>query len=212
MSASGKYDTKPAMPCNSMRGTVVALACAALALGSHGLARAQSSEACKTEKVSAQKMVDFGTAFAAADKRAHAWQPDVVVVRLAQSTLGPIDAEARSANWYMVYFSPAAKKRIAITIANGVMTCYQDSDTPGRLPVLKPDFYRDVKQMLATSSEKGGAALMQKGAQPMVELSAGPASTGYKGIWFVNYRVEGGPSLQVMFDGSTGKFDKAIGN
>jgi hypothetical protein len=46
----------------------------------------------------------------------------------------------------------------------------------------------------------------------MVELSAGPPSTGGKGFWFINYRVKQGPSLQVTFDGSTGKFEKAIQN
>ncbi len=51
---------------------------------------------------------------------------------------------------------------------------------------------------------------MQKGALPMVEMSAGSEINGYKGLWFVNYRVNGGPSLQVTFDGSTGKFEKAI--
>lgn len=213
MSAGPKDETKPATPRPRMHAVIAALACGALMLGAQGLARAQSSvEACKATQVSPQKMVDFGTAFAAADKRAHEWHPDVVVVRLGHTTLGPIDAEARSANWYMVWFSPASKERLAITIANGVMTCYQDSDRPGRLPALKPDFYRDVKQMLSTAAEKGGAALMQKGAQPMVELSAGPPSTGGKGLWYINYRVDQGPSLQVTFDGDTGKFLRAIGN
>lgn len=196
-----------------MHAVAAALTCVALTLGPHGVAAAQATtEACKSEQVGKQKMVDFGTAFAAADKRAHAWQPDVVVVRLTQTSLGPIDAEARSSNWYMVWFSPATKKRIAVTIANGVMTCYQDSDTPGRIPALKADFYRDVKQLLATASEKGGAALIQKGALPSVELSAGPPSTGGKGIWYVNYRVNHGPSLQVTFDGNTGKFERALGD
>jgi hypothetical protein len=194
------------------RMTIVAgIASAMLTLGIHGIVHGQAtSEACKPEKVSPQKMVDFGTAFAAADKRAHAWQPDVVVVRLTQTALGPIDADARSANWYMVFFSPATKKRISITVGNGIMTCYQDTDNPGRIPILKSGLYLDVKQMLAIASEKGGAALMQKGALPSVELSAGSEINGYKGLWFVNYRVSSGPSLQVTFDGSTGKFEKAI--
>jgi hypothetical protein len=76
----------------------------------------------------------------------------------------------------------------------------------------KPDFYRDVRQMLATAAEKGGAALMAKGAQPMVQLSVGPNSSGRKGIWYVNYSVKGGSTLQVMFDGATGKFEQAIPN
>jgi hypothetical protein len=191
-----------------MRAIAAAVACVALA--AHSVACAQTTEACKMEKIGTQKEVAFGVAYAAADKRAHAWQADVVPVRLAQTSLGPIDAEARSANWYMVYFSPATKKRIAITIANGVMTCYQDSDTPGRIPILKTGLYTDVKQMLATASEKGGAALMQRGAQPSVEMSAAGEVNGYRGLWYINYRAKDGASLQVTFDGSTGKFEKAI--
>ena len=196
-----------------MRAATPAVACAALVLGSLGLANAQESgEACKMEKISDQKTVAFPTAFAAAEKRAHEWQRDAVVVRLVQTALGPIDAEARSANWYMVFYSPSAKKRIAVTIANGFISCWQDSEKPGRLPVLAGDVYRDVKQLLATAAAKGGAALMQKGAQPTVELSAGSEVAGYRGLWFVNYRANGGGSLQVTFDGCTGKFEKAIGD
>ena len=213
MSAGESYQAIPALPRGCTHVFAAAIASVSLALCPQGVARAQTTtEACKSEKISPQKTVDFGTAFAAADKRAHSWQPDVAVVRLAQTTLGPIDADARSANWYMVFFSPATKKRIAITIANGVMTCYQDADNPGRVPILKSGLYLDVKQMLAKASEKGGAALMQKGALPSVELSAGSEINGYKGLWFVNYQVKGGPSLQVTFDGSTGKFEKAIPN
>ena len=68
--------------------------------------------------------------------------------------------------------------------------------------------------MLATASDKGGAASCRKGALPSVEMSAGSEINGYKGLWYVNYRVKSGvrPSLQVTFDGSTGKFEKAIPN
>jgi len=194
------------------RPLIATIACAIIALGSQGQALAQSPEACKAEKVGTQKTVDFPTAFAAAEKRVRAWQPDAAVVRLTQTALGPIDTEARSANWYMVWFSPATKKRIAITIANGVMTCYQDTDNPGRVPILKSGVYTDVKQILATASDRGGAALLQKGALPTVEMSAGSEVSGYRGLWYVNYRVKDGPSLMVMFDGSTGKFEKAIPN
>src|SRR4029434_8119830 len=78
----------------TIRMITAAFACAILA---HGTAHAQRSEACKPEKLSDLKMVDFNAAFAAANKRAHVWQPDVVVVRLTQTALGPIDPEARSA-------------------------------------------------------------------------------------------------------------------
>jgi hypothetical protein len=194
------------------RALVATVAYIGLMLGAHGLAHAQSTEACKMEKIGKDKTVDFPTAYAAADKRAHAWQADAAVVRLAQTSLGPIDAEARSANWYMVWFSPSTKKRVSITIADGMLTCYADADTPGRIPILKSGVYTDVKQMLATASEKGGAKLMQNGALPSVEMSAAGEINGYRGLWYVNYRAKDGASLQVTFDGSTGKFEKAIPN
>ncbi len=213
MNAPRGYKTIPAFLQRHINLAAAASLCVSLVLGLDDGALAQAtSDACKAEKVSSDKMVDFPTAYAAADKRAHAWQADAVVVRLAQTALGPIDANARSANWYMIFYSPAAKKRISITIGNGVLTCYQDTDNPGRIPILKSGVYRDVKQMLATASDKGGAALMQKGALPSVEMSAGSEINGYKGLWYVNYRVKSGPSLQVTFDGSTGKFEKAIPN
>lgn len=189
----------------------VTLALCALAMLPGDPAQGQSpAQGCKPEQVGAQKAVDFDTAYAAAEKRAKAWQADVVVVRLGNTTLGPIDAEARSANWYMVWFSKAAKKTIAVSIASGMLTCSTDEDAGRAVPAMKGDLYRDVKQMLATGAEKGGAALIAKGAQPMVQFSVGPNSSGRKGIWFINYQVKAGPSLQVTFDGVTGKFEQAI--
>jgi hypothetical protein len=189
----------------------VTLALAAVAMLPGDPAQGQSpAQGCKPEQLGAQKAVDFGMAYAAADKRAKAWQADVVVVRLGNTMLGPIDAEARSANWYMVWFSGAAKKTIAVSIANGMLTCSTDEDAGRAVPAMKGDLYRDVKQMLATGAEKGGADLIAKGAQPMVQFSVGPNSSGRKGIWFINYQVKQGPSLQVTFDGVTGKFEQAI--
>ena len=76
------------------------LALAALAMLPAEPARAQSpADGCRPEQLGAQKAVDFGTAYAAANKRAQAWQADVVVVRLGNTILGPIDGDARSANW-----------------------------------------------------------------------------------------------------------------
>lgn len=187
------------------------LALAALAVWPMAPARAQPpADGCKPEQLGAQKTVDFGTAYAAADKRARAWQADVVVARLGNTTLGPIDADARSASWYMVWFSKAAKKTIAVSIANGLLACSTDEDAGRAVPTMKGDLYGDVKRMLAVGAEKGGAPLIARGAEPMVQFSVGPNSSGRKGIWFINYEVKQGPSLQVTFDGATGKFEQAI--
>ena len=78
-------------------------------------AQMPGGEACKSEKISPQKEVDFLTAFNAAEKRAKAWQADVIIARLGHTSLGPIDAEGRSSNWHMVFHSPSANKTDMIT-------------------------------------------------------------------------------------------------
>jgi hypothetical protein len=172
-----------------------------------GHAQMPGGEACKSEKISPQKQVDFPTAFAAAEKRAKAWQPDVVVARLTHTSLGPIDAEGRSSNWHMVFYSPGTKSTDMITIANGTITCWWTPGPAGRLPTLKPDFYRDLKTILAEAAAQGGAALIADGYTPTVEMSAGTKGD----YWYVNYsHPEKRAGLQVTFDANSGKFNKAI--
>ena len=186
------------------------LVAAILALGADRDARAQmpGAEACKPEKISSQPKVDFETAFAAADKRARTWQSDVVISRLGHTSLGPIDADGRSANWHMVYYSPGKKQTDMITIANGTITCWAMPGPAGRLPELKPNFYRDVKKVLAEASAQGGAALMAEGYLPTVEMSAGSHGRAF---WYVNYtHPTKRAALQVTFDANTGAFNKAI--
>jgi hypothetical protein len=195
---------------SSARTAIIPFATAlVLALpGGHATAQMPGGEACKSEQISPQKMVDFQTAFAAAEKRAKAWQADVVIARLTHTSLGPIDTEGRSSNWYMVFYSPKTKYSDSITIANGVITCWWSPNPAGRIPALAPDFYRDVKKLLAEAAAHGGAALLAEGYVPTVELSAGSQSKAY---WYVNYtHPQKRAGLQVTFDGNSGKFSSAI--
>lgn len=165
-------------------------------------------EACKAEKIAKSTMVDFQTAFAAAEKRAKNWQADAVVARLTHTTLGPIDAEGRSANWLMVFYSPKTQGSDMITIANGRITCWASSNPAGRLPALGPNFYRDVKTLLREAAAHGGAAYLSQGYTPTVELSAGSKGVAY---WYVNYtHPQKRAGVQVMFDGNSGKFVSAL--
>jgi hypothetical protein len=192
---------------SKLRTAAATLLLFVLANGDAG-AQMPGGEACKAEKVSPQKQVDFLTAFTAADKRAKAWQPDAVVARLTHTSLGPIDAEGRSSNWYMVFYSPGKKASDMITIADGSMTCWWTPGPAGRLPELKPDFYRDVKTLLAEASAHGGAPLMAEGYLPTLELSAGSKGRSF---WYVNYgHPQKRGSLQVTFDANSGKFNQAI--
>ena len=195
----------------SVVGTAMAAGAASLLIagpGADAWAQMPGGEACKAEKISPQPKVDFLTAFTAAEKRAKAWQADAVVARLAHTSLGPIDAEGRSSNWHMVFYSPGTKNTDMITIANGTITCWWTPGPAGRLPVLQADFYRDVKKILAEAAAQGGAALMAEGYLPTVEMSAG--SQG-RALWYVNYsHPEKRAALQVTFDANTGAFNKAI--
>lgn len=165
-------------------------------------------EACKAEKIAKTSLVDFQTAFSAAEKRAKAWQPDAVVARLTHTTLGPIDTEGRSANWLMVFYSPKTKGSDMITVANGMITCWASSNPAGRLPGLAPDFYRNVKTLLREAAAHGGAEYLAQGYTPTVELSAGSKGVAY---WYVNYtHPQKRAGVQVMFDGNSGKFVSAL--
>jgi len=190
--------------------SVVGIAVAGLlliAFPSATQAQMPGGEACKSEKISPQPKVDFLTAFTAAEKRAKAWQADVVVARLTHTSIGPIDAEGRSSNWYMVFYSPGTKHTDMITIANGTITCWWSPGPAGRLPKLNPDFYRDVKKILAEAAAHGGDALMAEGYVPTLEMSAGTQGS----FWYVNYsHPTKRAALQVTFDANTGKFNKAI--
>jgi len=188
------------------RGVALAAAVAAVCTLAAGAAYAQAreGEACRTESISRDKAPDFATAFAAAEKRARAWAADAAIARLTHTTLGPIDADARSANWYMVWYSPSADVMMSATIANGTITCWGNKGPAGRMPKLMPDFYKDVKQLLAMAAEKGGAPLLKDGYLPEVEMSAGARAEAY---WFVNYEhPQKHHGLQVIFDANSGKF------
>ncbi len=188
--------------------------CAAIAaatllacMAGNAVAQGKEGEACKSEAIGRDKQPDFVTAFAAAEKRAKAWAPDAAVARLTHTSQGPIDADARSANWYMIWYSPAADAYVRISIDTGTITCWGNKGKAGRMPILKPDFYRDVKQLLVVAAEKGGAPLLKDGYLPSVEMSAG---AGAEAFWYVNYKHPQKPDgLQVMFDANTGKFVRA---
>ena len=192
---------------NASRLSVVAGLLLATLAAPDARAQMPGGEACKTEKIGSPQL-DFLAAFNAADKRARAWKPDVVIARLTHTSQGPIDAEGRSTHWYMVYWSPGSKQSDLITIANGMITCWWTPGPAGRIPELKPNFYQDVKKILADAAAHGGAPLMAEGYLPTVELSAG--SQG-KALWYVNYtHPTKRAALQVTFDGNTGAFNKAI--
>jgi hypothetical protein len=171
-------------------------------------AQVKDGEACKPGRVAPEKMVAFDKAYPAAEQRAKAWAPDAQLARFTHTSLGPIDADARSANWYSTWYSKAADAWVSITIADGAATCWAMPGSAGRMPQLKPDWYKDAKRVLAIAAENGGAALMKDGYLPEMELSAGSGGVAY---WFVNYdHPTKRHGLQVIVDANTGKFRSAL--
>ena len=171
-------------------------------------AQVREGEACKPGRVSPDKMVGFDKAYPAAEQRAKAWAPDAELARFTHTTLGPIDADARSANWYTTWYSKAADAWVSITIADGAATCWAMPGKAGRMPNLKPDWFKDAKKVLAIAAEKGGAALMKEGYVPRLEMSAGSGGVAY---WYVNYEhPTKRHGLQVIVDANTGQFRSAL--
>lgn len=187
------------------RCAAIAMAALLACVAGSATAQAREGEACKSEAIGRDKQPDFATAYAAAEKRAKAWAPDAAVARLTHTK--PIDADARSADWTMIWFSPAADMHVRISITNGTITCWGDKGRAGRMPKLQADFYRDVKQLLVVAAEKGGAPLLKDGYLAAVEMSAG---AGAEAFWYVNYKhPQKRDGLQVMFDANSGKFVRA---
>jgi len=197
---------------NGYPRTTAAMTMLAACLAYAGAAAAQmpGAEACKAESISGQKQVDFATAYGAAEKRAKAWKPDAVLVKVANTSLGPLDAEGRSANWSIHFYSPGSNQTDFVTVANGTITCWAGPMPPGRVPAVGPSFRKDVKAMLAEAAARGGAAQIAQGYAPEIQLGAGRKDQ-QAALWYVNYtHPQKGAGLSVIFDANSGRLIDAI--
>jgi hypothetical protein len=184
--------------------SVLLLVAAGILLGRPG--RAQ--EACKTVSLK-NPAVKLSEMYAMADKHAKAWKADAVPARITNTSLGPLQPDGSSTAWSLTFFSGEANANVSISTFRGSLTCWASPGSAGRIPDLKPDFYRDGAALYALA-KKNGEALLKEGYT--VSLGTAAAPSDRHATWYINYSKENGKDagLSVVVDANTGAVEKVL--
>jgi len=188
-----------------MKRSVLAVSCLAVVVPA---AAALAQQACPMEmNVPAMTLGDMYTK---AEAKAKAWKPDVVLSRITNTSMGPLDEKGRSEAWNIDFYSPSTKQLLTISTFRGMFNCYAMDGDGGRLPDLKPGFFRDGAKLYAIAKAKGGG-LVEKGFQIMVGTAAAPETR--HATWNISFskdNANAGPLILV--DANTGAVEKVITN
>jgi hypothetical protein len=181
---------------------IAALLCGWLA------ARAEAQEACKMEQLKDPKLT-LADMYARAEAKAKAWKPDAVPVNIGNTSMGPLDEQGRSEAWALNFYSKTANQNVSITTFRGMFNCFASAGAAGRIPDLKPDFFRDGAKLYGVAKQHG-AALLSQGYIVMLATSAAPSTR--HAMWYLNFSKPDGASgnLTVIVDANTGALEKVI--
>ena len=184
--------------------TLVAALAATLAFA----APARAEEACKMTQLP-NPALSLADMYRQADARARAWKPDARLASMSTTTLGPLRPDGTAASWHLIFYSEAAKNSVSIDTANGFFTCSVIPGSGGRMPDLKPDFFRDGAALFAIAKQHGDALLAQGYA---VMLGSAAAPNTRHATWNINYHKDGAKDggLLVIVDANTGKLEKVL--
>ena len=191
----------------NVRPLLAALA-AALAATLAFPAPAHAEDACKLTQLS-KPALSLADMYKLAEGHAKAWKPDAKLASMSNTTLGLLKPDGTAASWHVVFQSEAAKSWVTIDTANGYLSCSANPGGAGRIPDVKPDFFRDGAALYAIAKEHG-AALLAQGYGVMVGTAAAPSSR--HATWNINYHKEGAKDggLLVLVDANTGKVEKVL--
>lgn len=176
----------------------------ALALSSD----ARGEEVCKTEQLSPAAL-SLSDIYAKAEARAKAWKSDAVPTRITNTIMGPLDDKGRSEAWTVTFYSKAAKTNVSINTFRGMLSCYADAGSPGRIPDLKPGFFRDGAKLYALAKQHGASEITQ-GFGVSVGTAAAPSTN--HATWYINFSKPDGKSatLSIIVDANTGAIEKIL--
>ena len=166
-----------------------------------------AQEACKMTQVG--KPLSLADMYKMASEKAKAWKPDAKLASMGNTTLGLLKPDGTSASCHLIFVSESANMIVSIDTANGYFTCYASAGKGGRIPDLKPDFFRDGAALYAIAKQQGDALIAQ-GYGVMVGTAAAPSDR--HATWNINFPKEGAKDggLTVIVDANTGKLEKAI--
>ena len=183
------------------------LAAAALFLFATAPAARAQQEACKMEmNVPALTLADM---YAKSEKIAKAWKADAVPARITNTSMGPLDEKGKSEAWNLTFYSASSDSNVAINTFRGMFTCYAMPGSAGRLPALKPDFFRDGAKLYAIAKEKGGNFIAEGYA---VSVGTAAAPNTNHATWYISYSKPDGTTAKrtVILDANTGAVEKVL--
>ncbi len=169
---------------------------------------ARAQEACKTLQLK-NPAVKLAEIYAMADKYAKAWKPDAVPARITNTSLGPLQPDGSSTAWSLMFFSAKANASVSISTFRGSLTCWAQPGPAGRIPDLKPDFYRDGAALF-TLAKTHGEALLKEGYT--VSLGTAAAPSDRHATWYINYSKADGKDggLSVIVNANTGAVEDVL--
>jgi hypothetical protein len=178
-----------------------------LLLPSIAATSAFAEEACKTQQLKNQAPT-LPEIYTMASGYAKAWKADAVPARVGNTSLGPLQSNGSSAAWNLMFYSEAAKAHMSVTTIRGMLTCWADAGSAGRIPDLKPDFFRDGAKLYALAKQHG-EALLSQGYIVMIDTAAAPSNR--HATWYINYSTDNkNGGLSVIIDANTGAVEKVL--
>lgn len=167
-----------------------------------------AGEVCKTQQLK-NAAPTLSEIYTMADGYAKAWQKDAVSAQIANTSLGPLQPNGSSSAWNLQFYSAQTKSHLSISTFRGSLTCSAEAGSAGRIPDLKPDFFRDGAKLYALAQQHG-SALLKQGYFVMVATSAAPSDR--HATWYINFSNAQSKSggLSVIVNGNTGTVEKVI--
>jgi hypothetical protein len=169
---------------------------------------AGAEEVCKTVQLK-NPAPSLSEIYTMAEKYAKAWKADAVPARITNTSLGPLQPNGASAAWNLNFYSAQADAHVGITTFRGSLTCWAEKGGAGRIPDLKPDFFRDGAALYALAKQHGGAFI---GQGYTVSLGTAASPRDRHATWYINYSKEGAKDapLSVIVDANTGKVESVM--
>ena len=188
-----------------MNARILALLIVTIVAGSFDVL---AEPACKTTQLK-NPAPTLAEMYALADGHAKAWKADAVPVRISNTTLGLLQPNGSAASWNLMFYSDSAKSSISIDTFRGSLTCNSNPGGAGRIPDLKPDFFRDGAKLYALAKQHG-EALLKDGFGVAIGTAAAPSNR--HATWNISYKKDGArdPDLTVLVDANTGAVEKVL--
>jgi hypothetical protein len=107
-----------------------------------------------------------------------------------------------------MFVSKQANAAVAINTFRGSLTCWAQPGPSGRVPDLKPDFYRDGAGLYALAKQHG-ESLIKEGYTVSVGTAAAPDDR--HATWYIHYEKDNKTAdLTLIVDANTGKVEKVM--